>query len=101
MKNFQLSSRHILIASIFLLSGLSFGFKVASTPSKITICHVPPGNPNNCQEISVSMNALQAHLNHGDNLVCHNEGELEIYNHILRDLIESQPNSLVTVLTAY
>jgi len=31
----------------------------------VTICHIPPGNPNNPQTITISVNALQAHLNHG------------------------------------
>jgi hypothetical protein len=34
--------------------------------AKVTICHVPPGNPANSFTISVSENAVQAHLNHGD-----------------------------------
>jgi Tol biopolymer transport system component len=33
---------------------------------KITICHIPPGNPENAQEITISENALPAHLAHGD-----------------------------------
>lgn len=33
---------------------------------KVTICHVPPGNPDNSHAISVSENAVQKHLNHGD-----------------------------------
>ena len=33
---------------------------------KITICHIPPGNPNNFQQILVSVNATEAHLAHGD-----------------------------------
>jgi hypothetical protein len=33
---------------------------------KITICHIPPGNPNNPQTISISRSALPAHLAHGD-----------------------------------
>ncbi|MBA3665936.1 MAG: hypothetical protein H0W61_17290 [Bacteroidetes bacterium] len=36
----------------------------------VTICHVPPGNPDNCHEITISKNALQTHLDHGDNLFC-------------------------------
>ena len=36
------------------------------TSGKITICHVPPGNPANHHTIEVSQNALQAHLDHGD-----------------------------------
>ena len=34
--------------------------------NKVTICHIPPGNPANAHTISVSQNALQAHLDHGD-----------------------------------
>lgn len=32
----------------------------------VTICHIPPGNPNNPQTITISVNALPAHLAHGD-----------------------------------
>ncbi|MCL4868637.1 MAG: FecR domain-containing protein [Anaerolineae bacterium] len=34
----------------------------------VTICHIPPGNPNNPQTIQVAQSALQAHLDHGDSL---------------------------------
>jgi hypothetical protein len=34
----------------------------------VTICHIPPGNPANAHSITVSLSALQAHLNHGDSL---------------------------------
>ena len=33
---------------------------------KISICHVPPGNPSNPQTISISENAWKAHEKHGD-----------------------------------
>jgi len=33
---------------------------------KITICHIPPGNPNNKKTLTISSSALQAHINHGD-----------------------------------
>ncbi|MFN8392503.1 MAG: M64 family metallopeptidase [Bdellovibrionota bacterium] len=33
---------------------------------KITICHIPPGNPGNAHTISISRSALTAHLSHGD-----------------------------------
>jgi len=32
----------------------------------VTICHLPPGNPSNPQTITISINALPAHLAHGD-----------------------------------
>ena len=36
--------------------------------NKVTICHLPPGNPSNEQTIEVSVNAVKAHLAHGDRL---------------------------------
>ena len=33
---------------------------------KVLICHIPPGNPENAHTISVSVNAVPAHLGHGD-----------------------------------
>jgi hypothetical protein len=33
---------------------------------KITICHIPPGNPANVHTITISYNALDTHLAHGD-----------------------------------
>ena len=35
---------------------------------KVTVCHIPPGNPDNRHDICISPNAVQAHLNHGDQL---------------------------------
>lgn len=35
---------------------------------KITICHSPPGNPENKQTIEVGTSALQAHMDHGDKI---------------------------------
>ncbi len=32
----------------------------------VTICHIPPGNPANMHTITISVNALPAHLAHGD-----------------------------------
>jgi hypothetical protein len=47
-----------------LLSGCS------SSPTgpddKVTVCHVPPGNPGNAHTITISRSALPAHLAHGD-----------------------------------
>jgi hypothetical protein len=34
----------------------------------VTICHIPPGNPNNAQTIMVSSEEVQGHLDHGDTL---------------------------------
>ena len=32
----------------------------------VTICHRPPGNPDNSRTITVSVDAAAAHLEHGD-----------------------------------
>ena len=34
-------------------------------PGKVLVCHYPPGNPENVQEICISQNAVAAHLAHG------------------------------------
>jgi hypothetical protein len=33
---------------------------------KVTICHIPPGNPDNAHTIVVGAPAVPAHLAHGD-----------------------------------
>lgn len=41
-----------------------------TTPAgeKVTICHFPPGNPDNSQVIEIDKSALSAHLVHGDTI---------------------------------
>jgi hypothetical protein len=34
--------------------------------TKVDVCHIPPGNPDNAHTITVGEPAVQAHLNHGD-----------------------------------
>lgn len=41
---------------------------------KVTICHIPPGNPDKRHTIEVGNPALQAHLDHGDTLGACSEG---------------------------
>jgi hypothetical protein len=39
------------------------------TGDKVTICHIPPGNPENAHEITVGYAAVAAHvLLHGDRI---------------------------------
>lgn len=38
------------------------------TKGWVTICHIPPGNPNNPITITINCNALNAHLAHGDKI---------------------------------
>jgi hypothetical protein len=54
-------SKSFLLAVLFVSV-----FSITAYAAKVTICHVPPGNPGNFHDISVSENASQAHLNHGD-----------------------------------
>jgi len=76
--------KKIISACIVLLAVIGFSFKPAGvTPEKITICHMPPGNPSNCQEITISVNAFETHMDHHDDaLVCYNQNELEFYQHL-------------------
>lgn len=68
--------------TIALISFICFGFTGDNKkPEKITICHVPPGNPDNCHEITISVNALDAHFGHHDDaLVCPSPDLLVFYN---------------------
>lgn len=36
--------------------------------TKVTVCHIPPGNPANAHTIVVGVPAVKAHLKHGDTL---------------------------------
>jgi len=69
------------ILSALLLVGLVVSFQAAGAPStekrafrdhpsrqKITICHCPGGNPDNCKTITVGAPAVRAHLGHGDSI---------------------------------
>ena len=34
--------------------------------TKVDVCHIPPGNPDNAHTITVGAPAVEAHLAHGD-----------------------------------
>ncbi len=66
---------HGLVFSALLLTfvffspptiGQAHAAKGAKDQKKVTICHVPPGNPANAHTISVGESAVSAHLAHGD-----------------------------------
>ncbi|HEX2568997.1 MAG TPA: hypothetical protein VH877_05505 [Polyangia bacterium] len=40
----------------------------AGADGKVTICHIPPGNPANAHTITVGAPAVKAHLAHGDTI---------------------------------
>jgi hypothetical protein len=75
----RFSDRTALPAWLILLSAFSMAFSGNNPPEWVTICHTPPGNPGNCHEITISINALSAHLAHGDAMVCHHEEEYANY----------------------
>jgi hypothetical protein len=43
-------------------------FNISRPYLKVTICHIPPGNPSKEKTLSISEAALEAHLDHGDYL---------------------------------
>jgi hypothetical protein len=59
------------IVLVFVPSGLGSlmsADQAQGQSAKVTICHIPPGNPDNAHTITVSENAVPAHLAHGDTL---------------------------------
>jgi hypothetical protein len=47
-----------------------------SSEGKITICHVPPGNPENAHTITISLSAYEKHVEkHGDDEAPETEGD--------------------------
>ena len=60
----------IPLVFILLLSLFSLFTSTGKTEGddKITICHIPPGNPDNPQTIVISESALETHLAHGDTI---------------------------------
>jgi hypothetical protein len=69
-------SKRILVRGAVLAAVLALATTTPRTTSaddpepeghKITICHIPPGNPENMHEITVDESAAQAHFEeHGD-----------------------------------
>jgi hypothetical protein len=53
----------LLIAAMFI--AVSAG-PVQAGEQKVTICHIPPGNTGNPQNITISPAAWPAHQAHGD-----------------------------------
>src|SRR3712207_6689926 len=57
--------RHLLGGAAGGALALLGGAAVAKT-QKVTICHCPPGNPDNCHTITVGSKAAQKHLSQHD-----------------------------------
>ncbi len=61
----------VVVATIYRetdTSGTGNNDNTGTGNQKITICHHPPGKPDNTKTIEVSVSALQAHLDHGDRI---------------------------------
>lgn len=59
----------LLLSGLVVFALIFYGFISKNNQNeKVVICHIPPGNPENAHEIEVSVNAVDAHLAHGDNL---------------------------------
>ncbi len=58
------------------------GFHVAGAMAqgaRVDVCHIPPGNPENAHTITISENALSAHLDHGDRVgACETEQTVDV-----------------------
>jgi prepilin-type N-terminal cleavage/methylation domain-containing protein len=48
--------------------GIDTTFGAGDETAQITICHIPPGNPDNPQTITIAQSAWPAHQAHGDYL---------------------------------
>jgi hypothetical protein len=58
------SSSNSTDASGFRISGITAD--VGAGVTKVDVCHIPPGNPENAHTITVGSPAVAAHLAHGD-----------------------------------
>lgn len=56
----------LLLATLFTASLFLAVSTALAGGTKVEICHIPPGNPGNFHTIKVNVNALSAHLGHGD-----------------------------------
>jgi hypothetical protein len=63
-----LKSKFAAVVLVIVLASLGAVASIAVGNDKVDICHIPPGNPDNAHVINVSVNAVPAHLAHGDNL---------------------------------
>jgi hypothetical protein len=69
MRNWSDRVSRLVVAGSLTVLALSgpLGVAFGETQSKVTICHLPPGNPSNVQLITVGAPAVAAHVaKHGD-----------------------------------
>jgi hypothetical protein len=73
-KSLQLS--WILAAVIFVGPSLLMGMETQA--GAVSVCHIPPGNPDNAHRIEVGQRAVNTHLRHGDEVFESDECEIGI-----------------------
>jgi len=57
----------LLALAVFIVVGaLAFSSPVWAGKNKVEVCHIPADDPDNMHTITISENALDAHLAHGD-----------------------------------
>jgi hypothetical protein len=80
MARFAICSRTLAVCLLIFTPVTAFaGNEGSSGSEKVTVCHVPPGNPSNAHTIAIGGGALAAHLAHGDAegtcaALCRNDG---------------------------
>ena len=63
-----IKEKEIQLSKDKVMMGIRDGNKVKTGDDKVTICHTPPGKPDNKQTITVAVSAWKAHAKHGDQL---------------------------------
>ncbi|MES2589619.1 MAG: hypothetical protein V4622_11620 [Bacteroidota bacterium] len=93
-KNIQIITLSNLVKGVIGVGLLTFVLLSAqSEDKKVTLCHIPPGNPSNNHLISISANAVDEHLHHGDKMMCY---RIEEYNALFL-LAEGNESMIVKV----
>jgi hypothetical protein len=68
VRRISMKKIRLLILLIILIAMLLPTSAMASPEDKVTVCHVPPGNPANAHTIVIGASAFDAHFAHGDTL---------------------------------
>ena len=60
----------LMVGMAVAILGMFIGVEApVQDQEKVTICHIPPGNPDNAHTITISIRALPAHQEqHGDKI---------------------------------
>jgi len=60
----------------------------AAVVDKVTICHVPPGNPGNAHAITVSVNSIVKGEGHGKNNAAHSSDYIPAFDYMDGDVVK-------------